>query len=307
MMNLLIASFFAALIPLTMSQSEKSGDRKPADQSQKPLFSFGIIADVQYCNCEPEGSRFYKKSLPRLRDAVNSLRADSAEFLINLGDLINQDISSFEPVLDIIDSSGLKTWHCLGNHDYSVETRYKKRLPVPLPDKTGYYSFMHGNFRFIVLNGNEVSTYASGSKTSIKKAEEYIASLKTEGMTNAIDWNGGISLKQFKWLEAQLGEAAAKNEKVFIVCHFPAWPENAHNLLNYREVLTVLEKHNNIIAWFSGHNHAGNYGNFNMIHFVTLKGMVESEMAGAYSLVEVYRNKIWIKGSGRERSQILAY
>ena len=44
-----------------------------------------------------------------------------------------------------------------------------------------------------------------------------------------------------------------------------------------------------------------------MIHFLTMKGIVESEKAGAWSLVEVYRNKIWIKGSGRERSQILAY
>jgi hypothetical protein len=77
--------------------------------------------------------------------------------------------------------------------------------------------------------------------------------------------------------------------------------------LNYKEVLPVLEKHNNIIAWFNGHNHNGSYGNFNMIHFVTLRGMVETENNNSFALVEVYRNKIWIKGSGREKSQILAY
>src|SRR4030042_5234278 len=306
-MNLLLASFFATIMPLAMSQPEKPGDRKPADQSQKPLFSFGIITDVHHCNYEPEGTRFYNQSLPRLREAVNSLKSDSVDFLINLGDLIDRDFSSFKPVLNIIDSSGLKTYHCLGNHDFSVESKYKKRLPLPLPDKSGYYSFMQENFRFIVLNGNEVSTYASGSKAKVKHTEEYLASLKAEGCINANDWNGGISLKQLEWLESQLGEAAAGNEKVFIICHFPVWPENIHNLLNYREVISVLENYHNVVTWFSGHNHAGNYGNTNMIHFVTLKGMVESENAGAYSLVEVYRNKIWIKGSGRERSQILAY
>jgi manganese-dependent ADP-ribose/CDP-alcohol diphosphatase len=303
-MKLLIA---AALITFAMTQPEKPGDHITADQTQKPLFSFGIITDVHYCNCAHENSKFYNKSLPRLRDAMNSLKDDSADFVISLGDLINSDIDSYGPVLDIIDSSGLKTLYCLGNHDYSVESKYKKRLPVPLPEKAGYYSFMQGNFRFIVLNGNEVSTYAHSNKAAIKEAEEYIASLKADSMINAIDWNGGISEKQITWLRAQLDEAAAKKEKVFIVCHFPAWPENVHNLLNYKEVLSVLENYHNIIAWFSGHNHAGNYGNFNMIHFVTLKGMVETEKAGAYSLVEVYRNKIWIKGSGRERSQILAY
>jgi manganese-dependent ADP-ribose/CDP-alcohol diphosphatase len=307
MMKLILPLLLATSMFLNIPQSNATGNGEPGDQSQKPLFSFGIITDIHNCNCEPENSRFYRLSLPRLKEAVNSLKADSAEFLINLGDMIDRDIASYGPVLDLTDSSGLKTWYCLGNHDYSVETRYKKRLPVPLPEKTGYYSFMHGNFRFIILNGNELSTYASGNKASIKEAEEYIAGLKAEGNVNAVDWNGGIGSKQLTWLKSQLDDAAAKNEKVFIACHFPAWPENVHNLLNYKEVLSVLENYQNVIAWFSGHNHAGNYGNFNMIHFVTLKGMVETEKAGAYSLVEVYRNKIWIKGSGRERSQILAY
>ena len=91
------------------------------------------------------------------------------------------------------------------------------------------------------------------------------------------------------------------------MCHFPVFPAEEHNLLNYKDVLTILEGYHNIIAWFNGHNHAGNYGNFNMIHFITMKGMVETETTNSFALVEVYKNKIWIKGSGREKSQILAY
>jgi len=303
-MKLLIISVITAL---TMPQQDNLSNRDSTGQDQKPLFSFGIITDVHHCSAEPEGSRYYNTSLSRLQEAVASLRADSAHFLINLGDLIDRDFASFEPALEILKSSGLKTYHCLGNHDFSVESRYKKRLPLPMPGRDGYYSFIHGSFRFIVLNGNEISTYASGSRPAEKKATEYIDMLKAGGFVNAVDWNGGISAGQLGWLDSQLGDAAAKNEKVFIMCHFPTFPENVHNLLNYNEINSILEKHHNVIAWFSGHNHAGNYGNFNMIHFVTLKAMVETETKGAYSLVEVYRNKIWIKGSGRERSQILAY
>jgi len=105
----------------------------------------------------------------------------------------------------------------------------------------------------------------------------------------------------------QLDKAAASNEKVIICCHFPVYPENIHNLLNYKEVLSVLNNYNNIVAWFNGHNHAGNYGNTNMIHFLTMKGMVETEKTNSFALVEVYNNRIWIKGYGREKSQILAY
>ena len=306
-MNTIILLLLACSMFPVMPESDTNQNIRASDQSQKPLFTFGIITDVHHCNAQPEGTRFYNQSASRLRDAVGSLKADSADFLINLGDLIDRDYASFEPVLKIIDSSGLRTYHCLGNHDFSVDARYKKRLPLPMPDRSGYYSFTVDNFRFIILNGNEVSTYAQSGKAAIKKTEEYIASLKAEGMTNALDWNGGLGIKQIEWLGLQLDEASSKNEKVFIICHFPSYPENEHNLLNYREINALLGNYHNIIAWFSGHNHAGNYGNFNMIHFVNLKAMVETDKAGAWSLVEVYRNKLWIKGSGRERSQILAY
>jgi hypothetical protein len=69
----------------------------------------------------------------------------------------------------------------------------------------------------------------------------------------------------------------------------------------------VLEGYDNIIAWINGHNHSGNYGNLNSTHFITVKGMVETETTNSFALIEVYKNKIWIKGSGREKSQILAY
>ncbi len=279
----------------------------PESYSQKPLFTFGIISDVQYCNCEPEGNRYYRLSAGRLREAVNSFRTDSVSFIVNLGDLIDRGYESFKPVLDILDSSGLQVYHLTGNHDYSVDNRYKKNLPLRMQDKKGYYTFKQGDFRFIVLNGNEVSTYAVTSKAAVKKAESYISLLKESGSVNAIGWNGGVSSGQLAWLKVQLDEATANNENVFILCHFPLYPENIHNLLNYKEVNSLLGNYKNIIACFSGHNHAGNYGNFNMIHFVTMKGMVDSNNKTSYAIVEVYNNKIWIKGAGREKSQILAY
>jgi len=305
-MRIIFAFFIAIITFFNMPYKNVSKDGKSINQSQKPLFSFGIIADVQYADLDPVGTRFYRSSLVKLREAVASFKENSADFIINLGDLIDSNFVSYKPVLAIIDSSELKTYHIAGNHDYYVDPRFKKRLPV-LASKEGYYSFVYEKFRFIFLNGNEISTYASNNKTAIKQANEFIATLKKNGEMNAIEWNGGISSKQLTWLTNQLNDATAKNEKVFLICHFPVVPDNVHNLLNYKEVLPVLEKYRNIIAWFNGHNHAGNYGNFNMIHFVTFKGMVETEASNSYSLVEVYKNKIWIRGSGREHSQILAY
>lgn len=283
--------------------------RKPAsrDQDQVPLFSFGIVADVQYCDCEHSGTRYYRSSLQKLRDALDSFAGDKVDFAVNLGDIIDRDYISYSSVFDIIDSSGLEIHHVTGNHDYSVTPRLKKRIPPLEGKREGYYSFIHNNFRFILLNGNEISTYGISGKRSVKEAEVLINKLGAEGKGNAVDWNGGIGSKQLDWLDEELRLAAGNNEKVFIFCHFPVWPENVHNLLNSELVLETLNKYSNIVTWFNGHNHMGNYGNQNMIHFVTMKGMVETESTNSYAIVDVYRNKIWIRGSGREKSQILAY
>jgi manganese-dependent ADP-ribose/CDP-alcohol diphosphatase len=306
-MKIFLAFIFAATTFFNMTAKNFQSGPGGTDQGQKPLFSFGIIADVQYANYEAAGSRFYKSSLRKLRSAVTSFKEDSVDFIINLGDLIDRDYKSYLPVMNIIDSSGIKTYHVTGNHDYAVDSKYKRRLPVSDQTRDGYYSFVHENFRFVFINGNEVSTYITNNKTAIKKVSDTIASMKERGEINAVEWNGGIGTRQLTWLDNQIKEAEGKNEKVFLICHFPVVPENVHNMLNYKEVLPVLEKYRNIVAWFNGHNHAGNYGNFNMIHFITFKGMVETEASNSFAVVEVYRNKLWIRGSGREKSQILAY
>ncbi len=306
-MKLLIAFITALLTLLIMPGKKDASLPQSGDQSQKPVLSFGVIADIQYCDCDPAGTRFYRMSTGKLREALASLKKDSAQFIITLGDMIDRDFESYRTVMDIIDSSGFKVYNVTGNHDYSVENRLKRKIPVLPASGKDYYSEIFDNFRFIFLNGNDLSTYATTSKAISKRASEYISYLKDNGEINAIDWNGGISGQQLGWLKQELDDASNKNEKVFIICHFPVFPENIHNLLNYREILSLLAQYDNIVAWFNGHNHAGNYGNFNMIHFVTFKGMVETEDKNSFALVDVYRNKIWINGYGREKSQILAY
>jgi manganese-dependent ADP-ribose/CDP-alcohol diphosphatase len=306
-MKLLIASVFASIIYLSMSDFKDPGSVQSDDQSQKPLFSFGIVSDVQYCNCEPAGTRFYRSSPEKLRDALNRLNSDSVSYIINLGDLIDREYGSFKTVLDIMDSSGLKIYHVAGNHDYSVDAQYKKRLPVVKPSKNGYYSFSYKNFRFIFLNGNELSTYSTSAKSAVRKADNLIRAMKEKGEINAVEWNGGFTSKQIGWLKGELDDAVTTGEKVVIICHFPVAPDNVHNLLNYKEVLPVLANYRNIIAWFNGHNHAGNYSYLNMIHFVTFKGMVETESDNSFASVTVFKNKLVIKGYGREKSQILGY
>ena len=306
-MRLIIAYIFTSVIFLNTSSEVSNGKKFSTCLNQEPLFTFGIIADVQYADSDPAGTRFYRSSPARLREAISEFRKDSVDFVITLGDLIDKDIRSYDPLLDIIDSSGLRFYHVTGNHDYSVGEKYRKRLPSVYSRGRGYYSILHKGCRLIFLNGNDISTYGSDNKASVKQANALLDTLKKRGEINAMEWNGGIGEKQLIWFDKQLNEAKVKNDKVLIFCHFPVLPENVHNLLNYKDIINTMAKYQNIAVWFNGHNHEGNYDYYNKTHFVTMKGMVESETQNSFARVDVYSDKILIFGSGRETDRALTY
>jgi hypothetical protein len=301
-----IISIFVQLITSAIDITRIPKTDNPMTENQEPLFTFGIISDVQYCDCDNSNTRVYRNSLLKLTDALPVIAEYSPDFILNLGDLIDRDFNSVKPVLDIIDDSGIDTYHCLGNHDYSVAGGDIKKVSKITGNKNGYYSFTHKSFRFIILNGTDMATYAP-TPAQRKEGSQYLAILSANGAANASDWNGGIGPTQLKWLQNQLDESITMNEKVFLICHFPLLPLGSHNLFNSEEVLNVLKLYPNIISWLNGHNHNGGYDNSNMIHFVTFRGMVETEATNSFAVVEVYPSKLWIKGFGREKNQILAY
>ena len=160
--------FILMAIPLMDNPTgEGSEYTTVAGQYQKPVLSFGIIADVQYADAEPAGTRYYRSSAVKLKEAVTSFGKDSVDFVITLGDLIDKELKSYDPVLDILESSGLKFYHVTGNHDYSVDRSQKNRLPDVYFKKPGYYSFSISSFRFVFLNGNEISTYSTRNRKKI--------------------------------------------------------------------------------------------------------------------------------------------
>lgn len=293
-------SFSTAILatgPINMTKEKQDGDA---------ILTFGLIADIQYCDCESHGTRYYSHSLNKLSEAIEDFNKSEAEFIINLGDLIERDFKSFGPVLELMRKSKRAIFHVPGNHDYSVKQRYKKRVTRMLAGEDGYYSFSKGGFRFIALNSCDISTY-SGSLRSRFKAGAMLARLQREGHKNAFDWNGAIGRKQIIWFKSELAEARAMGQGVFIFSHHPVAPEGAHTLYNRQEMLDIVSGYDNIIAWFGGHKHEGDYGYYSDIHFVTLKAVVETADTNSRALVEVYDNYLLIKGRGREESRKLDY
>jgi predicted MPP superfamily phosphohydrolase len=298
---------YISLLCLNFSTRQPVVDSNSIDsETQKPIISFGIVSDIQYCNCESDGTRFYSESLTKLRGAINDLNRHNLQFIVNLGDLIDRDITSLDSLLPIIGESNFPVYHVLGNHDFTDNIERGESINSLLNTGPGYYSFAVENFRFIVLNSSDISTY-SPSYRSRKQATKLLESLTSDQVINAYEWNGTLGSKQIEWLVNQLDQAENIGEKVILLSHHPVWPESRHCMFEYDKILKLIANYNNIGAWFSGHNHSGAYGNLNLVHFVTFRGMVETEDLNSYSVIELYNNKIWIKGYGREKSQILAW
>jgi len=274
--------------------------------SKRPLISFGIIADLQYCDAPVFKKRYYRNSIDKLNKVAGNLNQQSLDFVANLGDLIDKDWESYDRILPHFDALNAPLHHVLGNHDFEVSEAKKQDVAKKIGTKP-YYHFSLKGWRFIVLDGNEISTFANlpGSQ-HYQLAEKLLHTMELEGKINGNFWNGGIGEEQLAWLEQILYKADQKEEKVIIFCHYPIYPVHRHNLLNAEEVLTLLKNYKGVKMWLNGHNHDGNYGFFEDIHFVNVKGLVEGEHDLVWSIVHLFPDHIEIIGYGKEISARLA-
>lgn len=264
--------------------------------------SFGIVADLQYCDGPPTYNRYYRKSPEKLKRAVNEFNNTELDFVINLGDTIDRDWQSFDGILPHFVDFKAPVRHVLGNHDFEIDEKYKPEVHKKLNTKK-YYDFSIDKWRFIVLDGNDISTFANHEQTAeYEKAELLLKSLEKSGAINANFWNGGIGENQLKWMTQKLDDAEKDHQNVIIFCHFPAFPAHKHNLLNDVELLKTIKNYSCVKAWINGHNHDGNYGMNENTHFINVKGMVDTEFDTPFSILKLTDNNIKIEGFGTEIS-----
>ena len=92
-----------------------------------------------------------------------------------------------------------------------------------------------------------------------------------------------------------------------VFSHFPVYPPEAtHNLWNDGDVRAVLERYRGVaVAYISGHDHAGYYGEHAGIHYLILHAMVETADENAYAVLRLHADRIEVNGYGRQPSYTL--
>lgn len=260
-------------------------------------FRIAAVADPQYADADPRGSREPRESVARLNNAISNWNQRDLDWGVILGDIIDwddinysafpgstttvapQDWSNTEAILGAWDQLSVPGYLVLGNHDYYVPHEDTDGLKKPhsvyrafgFKDKA-YYSFRHKGFKFIVLEGdNSHLNYAEGT-------QEYTTA-KTYFDTNIGSpwWNAGILTPQLIWMMKELDASLLVNEPVVIMCHYPVHnaQDTGHSLYNANEVTTILDGYRNVVLWLNGHNHGGGYAQMGWRHHLNLKGMQE--------------------------------
>ncbi|CAN7211983.1 metallophosphoesterase [Rhizobium rhizogenes] len=274
-----------------------------------PLFRFGVVADPQYAALEPnlELDRYPAKSLDKLGEAITEFNRHDLAFVVTLGDIIDRHWESFNDILPVYETLRHERYFLLGNHDFAVAPEHLAKVANRVGLSSAYYDFTHAGYRFIALDGNDVSLFAPPEGDPRRdEAKALMKALHDAGAPNSQRWNGAVSDTQYAWLAAKLNEAKTAGEKVVIMNHYPIFPKNSHNALDSERLLALLSGHDHVVAYLNGHNHAGNFGVIDGTYFVNFKGMVDTEDNSAYAIVGVYEDRLEITGFGREESRVLS-
>ena len=258
----------------------------------------GLVADIQYADAPTAGSRHYRASLQKLPVMVEIMNRSQLDFVVDLGDRIDRDFVSFIAVDSILEQLNSPLYMVPGNHDFSVQDRFKKRVIKKTGSPAGYHSKVKGDWRFIFLNGLDNSLVAHPDNTyKYKKANKELKKLVANKKANAYDWNGGFNIRQEKWMIKELRKARENNQHVILFCHQPLTPGNVHSLWNNQHILALLSEYPDEVYWINGHDHHGGYEKIGNVHLITLHGMVEGDNP-SFAILRIEGNKVSFEGFG---------
>jgi manganese-dependent ADP-ribose/CDP-alcohol diphosphatase len=203
--------------------------------------TFGVLADAQFAASPASGSRSYDRSWLKVRNALDAFNGRGVRFVVHLGDLIDHDAGSYDLILGAFAHSRAPVRYVLGNHDFDIAPELKAGVLARLGIGLGYYAFSEGDWRFIVLNGDELGFNFPKDEKLAAESEEMFTALASAGRPNATKWNGGVGREQLAFLDAELAKADRDGRPAAVFCHFPVFPPAGHNLWNDEDVVAVLE------------------------------------------------------------------
>jgi predicted phosphodiesterase len=259
---------------------KKSGD--------KIILRIGLITDIHYAMKPSVNNRYYSYSLPKARQAIDTFNSRGTDFLVLLGDIIDEtdkktDIENLKTLDDLLAGFSGPRHYVMGNHDLGDLTKEEFLTQTTGEGKSSYYSFSNEKFLFIVLDGNFRIDGTEYSRGNFHWTDSFIPS------------------DQKNWLIGQLEESRLQEKTVIVFVHQILRDENDdHGVKNANEIRNILEQSDNVLAVFQGHDHHGSFTTINGIHYVGIHPMVVGESNAYAELTITSSGKLSLEGFGRQ-------
>ena len=267
--------FLAGLCVLVAGRAPVRAESRGAS-AQKAL-RFGICADVH--------KDVMHDADERLTAFVDRMNREKVDFIVQLGDFC-RPYPKNDDFMAVWRSFAGPGYHVLGNHDMDGGfTREQTAAYYRMPAK--YYTFDRGDFRFVVLDGND----------------------KTEPPQQG--YARYIGVAQQRWLREQL---AATDRRIIVFSHQSL--ETAGGVENGAAIRALLEDANRtagrrkVVACFSGHHHIDYGRRINGIDYIQINSASYFWMGGDYQHVR-YSDAVdkaypWIKYTAPYRDPLFA-
>lgn len=302
---------------------------------KKPLFSFGVISDIQYADISNGYSfrgvpRYYRNSLEVLRRAVTRWNGNPMlHFALNFGDIVDgfcpkeKSLATVERVINELDRFNGHVYHMVGNHCLYNLPRDKLIPLLQIPssgDGSAYYDFSPvPEFRIVVLDSYDISAIGRPQDhPNTSAAIKFLHAKNPNTDKNSpsglvgverrfVMFNGAFGKKQLIWLDGILADSTERHQKVIVCSHQPLHPNAASPEAlpwNYEEALEIVHRYKCVKACFAGHEHRGGYCiDSHGVHHRVLEAALECPPGSdAFGHIDVFHDKLVLHGADRMRS-----
>jgi len=261
-----------ASAPGVLASSAMAGEEGDAPS---PVLRFGLLTDVHHADRDPAGTRHYRDSLLKVREAVQSLNDAGADRLIHLGDLIDAgntregEIGHLKTIEAELAQFQGERHYVLGNHCVAGLT--KEEFLEHTAARSPHTSFDQEPFHFVILD----------------------ACFREDGVAygrNNFDWtDANIPPGQLDWLSDDL----KRNDKptiVFVHQRLDGEGQPEHTIRNAADVRALLRQSGKVLAVIAGHGHQNAYHVVDDIHYCVLRAVVEGPGAenGSYATMGLF-------------------
>mgnify|MGYP000005819653 FL=1 len=266
---------------------------KGAEAEPTEVLSLGLLTDVHYADKKTWGSRAYRDSLLKGKEAAEFFNEKKPAAMVCLGDLIDAapsvetEISYLTAICKVLDVAGIPRHHVLGNHCVATLNKEEFFKNAGSANKEGHYSFdLKGN-HFVVLDAC------------------YNSRMEPYGRNNFVWHDSNMTPEEIAWLKKDLAETKLPTV-VFTHQRLDVDRPNKYAIKQSVEVRKILEDSGRVRVVFQGHSHKNELEEVNGIPYCTLAAMVEGEgiESNSYSLLRFLDDgSIKLEGYRRQKNQ----